>query len=61
MAASTQLVGSVAGMTLLGWWGDEKLGHEVPWLLMVGAVVGTVGGFLSFFRTISRLGKEKLP
>ena len=59
IAASTQLVGSVAGMTLLGWWGDEKLGHRVPWLLMAGAALGTVAGFVSFFRTISALGKER--
>ncbi len=57
LAASTQLVGAVVVFTFLGWWGDQKLGHQVPWLLMVGAVVGMVGGFVSFFKTV--LGKKK--
>jgi F0F1-type ATP synthase assembly protein I len=56
LAASTQLVAAVGVFTALGWWGDRELGHKVPWLLMLGAVVGMVGGFLSFFRTV--LGKK---
>ena len=58
IAASTQLVAAVGVFTALGWWLDKKLGHEVPWLLMVGAVVVMAGGFVSFFRTV--LGKKKL-
>jgi ATP synthase protein I len=57
LAASTQLVASVGLFTALGWWADRKLGHQVPWLLMLGAVVGMAGGFVSFFRTV--LGKRK--
>jgi ATP synthase protein I len=57
MAASTQLVASVAVFTLLGWWLDGKLGHETPWLLLLGAAVGMTGGFIGFFRTV--LGKRK--
>ncbi len=57
LAASTQLVAAVGVFTALGWWADKKLGHRVPWLLMVGAVVGMIGGFISFFRTV--LGKNK--
>jgi ATP synthase protein I len=59
LAASTQLVAAVGVFTALGWWLDKKLGHEVPWLLMIGAVVGMTGGFLSFFRTV--LGQKKNP
>jgi F0F1-type ATP synthase assembly protein I len=57
MAASTQLVVAVGLFTALGWWADKKLGHQVPWLLMLGSVVGMIGGFLSFFKTV--LGKRK--
>jgi F0F1-type ATP synthase assembly protein I len=57
LGASTQLVAAVGVFTALGWWLDKKLGHQVPWLLMVGAVVGMVGGFVSFFRTV--LGKRR--
>ena len=56
IAASTQLVAAVGAFTALGWWLDKKLGHETPWLLMAGAVVGMIGGFISFFRTV--LGKR---
>jgi ATP synthase protein I len=59
LAASTQLVAAVGVFTALGWWLDKKLGHEVPWLLMLGAVVGMAGGFLSFFKTV--LGQKKNP
>lgn len=57
MAASSQLVGAVAAFTLGGWWLDQKLEHETPWLLLVGAAIGMTGGFISFFRTV--LGKNK--
>jgi ATP synthase protein I len=57
LAASSQLVIAVGLFTALGWWLDKKLEHQVPWLLMVGAVVGMAGGFLSFFKTV--LGKRK--
>ena len=56
IAASSQLVAAVGVFSALGWWLDKKLEHEVPWLLMLGAVVGMVGGFISFFRTV--LGKR---
>jgi len=52
IAASTSLVGSVVVFTLLGHWLDGKLGHMVPWLTLVGATVGMVGGFVSFFRQV---------
>ncbi len=56
IAASTQLVAAVGVFTALGWWLDKELHHTTPWLLMVGAVVGMIGGFISFFRTV--LGKR---
>ncbi len=50
IGASTTLVASVAGFSLFGYWLDGKLGHETPWLLIVFAILGMVGGFISFFR-----------
>jgi len=49
-------VASVGLFTALGWWGDQKLGHTTPWLLLVGAGVGMTVGFVSFFKTV--LGKK---
>jgi F0F1-type ATP synthase assembly protein I len=57
MAASTTLVGAVAVFSLIGWKLDQWLEHRTPWLLLVGALVGMIGGFVSFFRTV--LGKSK--
>jgi F0F1-type ATP synthase assembly protein I len=57
MAASTQLVASVGVFAALGYWGDRKLGHRVPWMLLVGAAVGMTGGFIAFFRIV--LGKKE--
>jgi len=55
MAAVTSLVSAVAGFTLLGYWLDGKAGNRTPWFTLLGALLGMVGGFLSFFRQV--LGK----
>lgn len=57
MAASSALVASVGVFAGVGYWLDQKLEHEVPWLFIVGAVVGMIGGFISFFKTV--LGASK--
>jgi F0F1-type ATP synthase assembly protein I len=50
MGASTTLVAAVGAFTALGIWIDRKVGTEVPWFTILGAVLGMVGGFISFFR-----------
>jgi ATP synthase protein I len=57
IAASTSLVAAICVFMGLGYWLDKKLENEVPWLTMVGALFGMVGGFISFFRTV--LGTRK--
>jgi F0F1-type ATP synthase assembly protein I len=52
MGASSTLVASVIGFTALGYWLDRRMGHSVQWLLLVGAAVGMVVGFVSFFRKV---------
>lgn len=59
MAASSALVASVGVFAGLGYWLDQKLEHEVPWLFIVGAVVGMIGGFISFFKTVLGASKKK--
>jgi F0F1-type ATP synthase assembly protein I len=59
MAASSTLVGSVAGFTALGYWLDRKMGHSVQWLLLVGAVVGMVIGFVGFFTKVMRTARKR--
>jgi F0F1-type ATP synthase assembly protein I len=57
IAASTSLVAAVGVFTAVGIWVDRKVGNEVPWFTILGAVLGMIGGFISFFRTV--LGKSK--
>jgi F0F1-type ATP synthase assembly protein I len=57
MAASTGLVASVGLFTWAGIWLDGKVGNQVPWFTILGAVLGMTGGFISFFKTV--LGKRK--
>jgi len=52
MAASTSLVSAVAVFTLVGVWVDRKLQTRTPWFTLLGAAVGMLGGFVSFFRTV---------
>ena len=59
LTASTTLVTSLLVFMALGYWLDKKWGHTTPWLLLAGAGVGMIGGFVSFFRTVLRLGKKK--
>ncbi len=57
--ASFALVAAVGILSWVGYKLDQKLGHKVPWLLIVGAVVGMIGGFVSFFRTVLPRNKDK--
>ena len=57
IGASTSLVLSVGLFAAIGWWVDRKVGTEKPWFLLLGALLGMTGGFISFFRTV--LGKRK--
>ena len=36
----------------VGIWVDRKVGTEVPWFTILGAVLGMAGGFISFFRVV---------
>jgi len=56
MGAASSLVGAVAGLTLLGYFIDRKVGTQTPWFTLAGALFGMVGGFVSFFRQV--LGKR---
>ena len=57
LSASTTLVASVGVFAAVGWWIDGKVGTEKPWFLIGGAILGMVGGFISFFRQV--LGNQK--
>ena len=57
LSASTTLVASVGLFAAAGHWVDRKVGTGKPWFLIAGALLGMVGGFISFFRQV--LGRQK--
>ena len=57
MAAGTQLTASIGASALLGWWLDREAGTK-PWLLLVFVIVGTIGGFIGFMRTLRVLSGQ---
>jgi len=50
-----QLAITVVGFFFLGRWGDQTFG-TTPWLTLTGLALGVTGGFIKFFRTVTRLG-----
>ena len=52
-----QLAASVVLFFFLGRWLDEQW-NTSPWLMLAGLLLGTVGGFVQFFRSVSSLGKD---
>lgn len=61
LAASWSLVASVGLFSAGGWWLDQKVGNRTPWFFIAGAIVGMIGGFISFFRVVLGMDKaEKL-
>ncbi len=42
---------SVILFTLLGWYLDKEWG-TYPWLTFAGAIIGVIGGFYHFLRTV---------
>jgi F0F1-type ATP synthase assembly protein I len=61
LGASSSLVAGVGGFAFAGWWLDRKVGNRTPWFFILGAVIGMVGGFISFFRIVLGLNTRKGP
>jgi len=53
-----QLAIAVVGFFFLGRWLDDIFG-TAPWLMIVGLMVGTAGGFISFFRSVISMVKKE--
>jgi hypothetical protein len=52
-----EFIGVLAIFSYGGWWLDKKLGHEVPWLMMVGFGMGFVGMVYLLYKETSDLRK----
>jgi F0F1-type ATP synthase assembly protein I len=57
-SAGIVFFGSVAFMLLLGWGADLIIGSS-PWGIVGGIVLGSIIGFVQFFRLTSRIFGEK--
>jgi F0F1-type ATP synthase assembly protein I len=56
-AAAVILLASVIFMLILGWFADLLFGTS-PWGIVVGIVLGSIIGFVQFFRTTSQILKK---
>ena len=56
-AAGFQFVGAVAGLAVLGWWLDGRLG-TTPWLAVSGLLLGSIGGFWNLWRILKMTSDE---
>jgi F0F1-type ATP synthase assembly protein I len=57
-AAAITFFGSIVFMLLLGWFADLLLGTS-PWGVVGGIVLGSIIGFVQFFRITSQILKNK--
>lgn len=57
-AAGMQLTATIAGGALLGWWLDRRF-ETAPWLLLACVLLGIVGGFVGFLRTLRVLSGHR--
>lgn len=53
-----QLAIAVVAFFFLGRWLDSVF-DTAPWLMIVGLLLGTLGGFTSFFRSVLAMGKKE--
>ncbi len=52
-----QLAAAVVVFLLIGVWADKRWDAS-PWFKLLGLLLGTVGGFVKFFRTIADLDRK---
>ena len=57
-AAAITLFGSIVFLLIIGWFADTLLGTS-PWGVVGGVVLGSIIGFLQFFRMTSQILKNK--
>jgi len=52
-----QLAAAVVVFLLIGIWADNRWDAS-PWFTLLGLLLGSVGGFVKFFRTIAELERK---
>jgi F0F1-type ATP synthase assembly protein I len=57
-AAGITLFGSIVFLMVLGWFADLLFGTS-PWGIVGGIILGSIIGFIQFFRITSQILKDK--
>ena len=57
MGFGIEFVGVLAIFSYGGWWADRKLGHQWPWLMVVGFGVAFIGMMYLLYKETSDLRK----
>ncbi|PIU44387.1 MAG: hypothetical protein COS95_09240 [Ignavibacteriales bacterium CG07_land_8_20_14_0_80_59_12] len=58
MGLGTMLAGTIVFFFLIGRWVDAQFGTD-PTFTIVGTVIGVIGGFYNFLRTVLALSKRQ--
>ena len=58
LTAGIQLAVTVVAMFFIGRWLDGKF-DTAPWLMIVGGLIGSAGGMVSFIRTALSVGRSE--
>jgi ATP synthase protein I len=58
LGVGLQFAGAIVLFLFVGRWLDERLGTE-PWLLLTGVMVGAVAGFISLYRQLVVVPRER--
>ncbi|MEK6757409.1 MAG: AtpZ/AtpI family protein [Bacteroidota bacterium] len=53
-----QLAAAVVAFFLVGWWLDTRY-ETSPTFKLIGLLLGSIGGMIKFFRSVSKLTKQK--
>lgn len=55
-----EILASILGMGLIGWWLDGKTGSS-PWLMVTGLILGIVGGLYNAIKQVLNIDKGGWP
>ena len=58
LGAGMQFAGAIILFLFAGRWLDARLGTE-PWLLLLGVMLGAVGGFVSLYRQLVIVPRDR--
>ena len=55
-----EFAGAAVVLALVGWWLDDKF-DTAPWLAVIGASIGMIGGMYLFIKAALRANRDSAP